>query len=98
MLYTISICCLIALILVLLLWIFILKRNISEATKELKKTRDEVRFDDVKELSEQIVRDCREAKEYHEMLAEQERQEQEFSAAARKEKAMPDDDENREDR
>ena len=59
----------------------------------LKKTRDEVRFDDVKELSEQIVRDCREAKEYHEMLAEQE-----FSAAARKEKAMPDDDENREDR
>ena len=64
----------------------------------LKKTRDEVRFDDVKELSEQIVRDCREAKEYHEMLAEQERQEQEFSAAARKEKAMPDDDENREDR
>ena len=41
MLYTISICCLIALILVLLLWIFILKRNISEATKELKKTRDE---------------------------------------------------------
>ena len=32
----------------------------------LKKTRDEVKFDDVKELSAQIVRDCREAKAYHE--------------------------------
>ena len=30
----------------------------------LKKTRDEVKFDDVQELSDQIVRDCREAKEY----------------------------------
>lgn len=31
----------------------------------LKKTRDEVKFDSVKDLSEQIVRDCREAKEFH---------------------------------
>lgn len=37
----------------------------------LKKTRDEVRFDDVEELSEQIVRDCREAKAFHEMLKEE---------------------------
>lgn len=34
----------------------------------LKKTRDEVKFDSVKDLSEQIVRDCREAKIYHENL------------------------------
>lgn len=34
----------------------------------LKKTRDEVKFDNVKDLSEQIVRDCREAKIYHEKL------------------------------
>lgn len=32
----------------------------------LRKLRDEVRFDDMKELSEQIVRDCREARRYHE--------------------------------
>ena len=31
----------------------------------LKKTRDEVKFDSVSELSEQIVRDCREAKAFH---------------------------------
>lgn len=31
----------------------------------LKKTRDEVKFDDIQELSDQILRDCREAKEYH---------------------------------
>lgn len=34
----------------------------------LKKMRDEVKFDTVEELSEQIVRDCREAKEYHRKL------------------------------
>lgn len=34
----------------------------------LKKTRDEVKFDDVRDLSEQIVRDCREARAYHEKL------------------------------
>jgi riboflavin kinase/FMN adenylyltransferase len=34
----------------------------------LKKTRDEVKFDSVEDLSEQIVRDCREAKEFHERL------------------------------
>ena len=32
----------------------------------LRKLRDEVKFDDVKELSEQIIRDCREARRYHE--------------------------------
>lgn len=32
----------------------------------LKKTRDEVKFDSVRDLSEQIVRDCREAKAFHE--------------------------------
>lgn len=31
----------------------------------LIKTRDEVKFDSVKELSEQIVRDCRQAKAFH---------------------------------
>lgn len=31
----------------------------------LRKLRDEVRFDDVEELSAQIVRDCREAERYH---------------------------------
>ena len=35
----------------------------------LKKTRDEVKFDDIQDLSEQIVRDCKEAKRYHEALA-----------------------------
>ncbi|TDP59679.1 bifunctional riboflavin kinase/FAD synthetase [Aminicella lysinilytica] len=40
----------------------------------LKKTRDEVQFDNVKDLSEQIVRDCREAKIYHEKLAEAEKE------------------------
>lgn len=32
----------------------------------LRKLRDEVKFDDVQELSEQIIRDCREARKYHE--------------------------------
>ncbi len=32
----------------------------------LKKTRDEVKFDDYQELSDQIVRDCREARAFHE--------------------------------
>ncbi|MBR5315625.1 MAG: bifunctional riboflavin kinase/FAD synthetase [Firmicutes bacterium] len=32
----------------------------------LKKTRDEVKFDNVRDLSEQIVRDCREARAFHE--------------------------------
>lgn len=32
----------------------------------LRKLRDEVKFDDINELSEQIVRDCREARKYHE--------------------------------
>lgn len=32
----------------------------------LRKLRDEVKFDDVSELSEQIVRDCLEARKYHE--------------------------------
>ena len=36
----------------------------------LKKTRDEVKFDDIKDLSEQIIRDCRDAKEYHESIGE----------------------------
>ncbi|WP_303857802.1 bifunctional riboflavin kinase/FAD synthetase [Aminicella lysinilytica] len=40
----------------------------------LKKTRDEVQFDNIKDLSEQIVRDCREAKIYHEKLAEAEKE------------------------
>ena len=31
----------------------------------LKMTRDEVKFANVKELSEQIARDCRQAKAYH---------------------------------
>ena len=31
----------------------------------LEKTRDEVKFDSLEELSEQILRDCREAYEYH---------------------------------
>lgn len=35
----------------------------------LKKTRDEVKFDDVKTLSEQILRDCRDAKAFHEKIA-----------------------------
>lgn len=35
----------------------------------LKKTRDEVKFDSVRELSEQIVRDCREAGAFHERLS-----------------------------
>lgn len=34
----------------------------------LKKTRDEVKFDNVTELSEQIVRDCREALSYHKSI------------------------------
>ncbi|MBQ1508811.1 MAG: riboflavin kinase, partial [Erysipelotrichaceae bacterium] len=34
----------------------------------LKKTRDEVKFDSVEDLSEQIVRDCREARQYHDQL------------------------------
>lgn len=34
----------------------------------LKKTRDEVKFDDIKDLSDQIVRDCKEAKAFHEKL------------------------------
>lgn len=34
----------------------------------LQKTRDEVKFDNVEELSEQILRDCRDAREYHENL------------------------------
>lgn len=34
----------------------------------LKKTRDEVKFDCVEDLSEQIVRDCKEAKVFHENL------------------------------
>lgn len=37
----------------------------------LKKTRDEVKFDNVRDLSEQIVRDCREAKAYHEKLSKE---------------------------
>lgn len=41
----------------------------------LKKTRDEVKFDSVEELSEQIVRDCLEARKFHE---ENSRTEQEF--------------------
>ena len=32
----------------------------------LRKLRDEVKFDNMKDLSEQIVRDCREARKYHE--------------------------------
>lgn len=35
----------------------------------LQKTRDEVKFDSVKELSAQIVRDCREAKAFHAALS-----------------------------
>ncbi len=35
----------------------------------LKKTRDEVKFDSIRELSEQIVRDCREAKSFHGKLS-----------------------------
>ena len=38
----------------------------------LKKTRDEVKFDDVQELADQIVRDCKEAKAFHEALAAEE--------------------------
>ena len=34
----------------------------------LQKTRDEVKFDSIEELSEQILRDCRDAREYHENL------------------------------
>lgn len=34
----------------------------------LKKTRDEVKFDNVRELSEQIVRDCKEARLFHQKL------------------------------
>ncbi len=36
----------------------------------LKKTRDEVKFENVKDLSEQIIRDCRDAKEFHILLGE----------------------------
>lgn len=36
----------------------------------LKKTRDEVKFDSIDELSEQIVRDCREAREFHDKIEE----------------------------
>ena len=32
------------------------------------KMRDEVKFDSMDELSEQIVRDCREARAFHETL------------------------------
>ena len=34
----------------------------------LEKTRDEVKFDNIEELSEQILRDCRDARKYHEKL------------------------------
>lgn len=34
----------------------------------LKKTRDEVKFDDINKLSDQIVRDCIQAKKFHEDL------------------------------
>ncbi|SCJ75229.1 Riboflavin biosynthesis protein ribF [uncultured Eubacterium sp.] len=34
----------------------------------LEKTRDEVKFDSVQDLSEQIVRDCREAKAFHDKI------------------------------
>ena len=37
----------------------------------LEKTRDEVKFDSISDLSEQIVGDCREAKEYHDNLRRQ---------------------------
>ena len=30
--------------------------------------RDEVKFDDIKDLSDQIVRDCKEAKAFHEKV------------------------------
>ncbi|MBQ1391872.1 MAG: riboflavin kinase, partial [Firmicutes bacterium] len=36
----------------------------------LKKMRDEVKFDDREELAAQILRDCREAKEFHERHAQ----------------------------
>lgn len=36
----------------------------------LKKTRDEVKFDSVRDLSEQIVRDCREARLFHQKIDE----------------------------
>ena len=36
----------------------------------LKKMRDEVKFDDREELAAQILRDCREAKEFHERYAQ----------------------------
>ena len=36
----------------------------------LRKTRDEVKFDNVKDLSDQIIRDCRDAKEFHTKLGE----------------------------
>ena len=39
---------------------------------ESVKTRDEVKFDDVQELADQIVRDCKEAKAFHEALAAEE--------------------------
>ena len=32
----------------------------------LRKLRDEVKFDDIQDLADQIVRDCREARKYHE--------------------------------
>jgi riboflavin kinase/FMN adenylyltransferase len=41
------------------------------AVEFLKKTRDEVKFDNVQELSEQIVRDCREAKVFHQQNGQQ---------------------------
>ena len=31
----------------------------------IKQTRDEVKFDSVEALSQQIVKDCRQAKDYH---------------------------------
>lgn len=34
----------------------------------LKKQRDEVKFDSVEDLADQIIRDCKEAQEYHEAL------------------------------
>jgi riboflavin kinase/FMN adenylyltransferase len=39
----------------------------------LKKTRDEVKFDNVQDLSAQIVRDCKEARLFHEKLAAEEK-------------------------
>lgn len=44
----------------------------------LEKTRDEVKFDSVEDLSEQIIRDCNEVRKYHERLAKR-RQKKETS-------------------